>query len=504
MTRFSPRLLLIYSTEIHGLCAAVALLSCLPLLFPDICPAYLLDSVTAYAGILLSAAFLISLCLMLLSGFVLMLRLRNTKALLQGIKWLIVWGAACLAFVLLAIPADVEAPHDADVSAAIQTTDTLYPPKDQLYGPSTLLISINPDEQSANTVALTPNLTKLENENPDVLKAYLELSPRWNSKESNDVFYSQPGHPVMLPPVTSGAPGLVHVCFRCLTGGAPLPKGYTVVKPGDEFPGGRESDTDLALDLGRNQFLLLAWRGTEHEETMHKAINAAIAAVDERMQQLADAPSINTIQSMLEGRASYPGDTPEIRLSEPPAQEGTYQAEIYANPHEAGTLLLYIKDTETDKTLRLLNCRAKHSKNENELFRHDIPGSVPQWARNLGNNTNDIFPPRTPLFIIKTGKIHQYFGVAFEVWFQPKDTTKPERLLLRRCYRVQPYEIPENNENLPETAALFQNTQETPPPAPDSEPETPGEAPFTDSHQGEANTPSEPELTDDATEGEEN
>lgn len=516
MIRFSLRRLSISPTEIHILCASVSLLSCIPLLFPDTCPDNLHTSVTHYAGITISISALLSLATMLTVSFIQMMKLNNTKALLQVLEFGGVWGGACFFFAFIAYLADVEAPATAETTPAIQTGDTLHPANEQLNGPASLFISIMPDEQPTETVAATPNLSKLENEQPDVLKTYLETSPRWGGKTDDDTFYSKPGHLVMVPPVTTGAPGLVHVCFRRLTGGDLLPKGYAVVKPGTTFPNQQEDATDLAVEVGPNQYLLLAWRGAAHTETMRKALNAAIAAVDARMQPLAEDPCIDTIQRMLTGRRSYPGHEPELRLSEPPSQEGTYQAEIYANPQEAGTLQLYIKNSETGETLRLLSCTARYSHNNEELFRHDIPGSVPQWARDLRSELNSVLPPRAPLFIISLGKSHQYFGAAFEVWFRPADSTKKPRMILRRCYRVQPYEDTTKADILPEPPDTETNEDEpqqnkheepvqTEEPA-DGEPTVPQPEPTTEPTAEtitETVHPDVSDMRDDATEGEE-
>lgn len=441
MTLTTLRRCLISPTELHGICALTALVCCAPILFPELCPENAETTVQHYAGTVLAASGTLSALAMVLSVFTHMQKLNNGRAFLQLCKWVGVWGVAGLLFCGIAVMADLDAPADPTAAEAVQTTDTLHLPHDTLNGPSSLLISINPEDASADTVAATPHLTKLENEHGEVLKAYLDLSPRWSGKEEDDTFYSKPGHLVMEPPLTGGAQSLVHVCFRRLVEGDPLPKGYTIVKPGDPFPEGSTAIDDLAVDLGRNHYLLLAWRGSNHRETACKAINAAITAVDARMQPLADAPGIDTITRMLEGRNSYSGSIPEIKLTEPPAQDGTYQAEIYANPGEAGTLLLYIKDRESGKTLRLLNCPAHYSANKEELFRHDIPGSVPEWVRSTGKTEmSTLFPARTPIFAITLGKAHQYFGADFEVWFRPADRNKPKQLLLRRCYKVQPYE----------------------------------------------------------------
>lgn len=453
-------------TELHGVCALAALLCCAPILFPELCPEGTETTLQHYAGTLLAIVVCLSSAVMILTAFFHMKKLNNGRALLQFCKWGAVWGATAGIFCFIAVLADLDAPQTEEKTVAVQTTDTLYMPHDTLTGPSSLLISINPETAEADTVAAVPNLTKLENEHGDVLKDYLERSPRWSGKEADDTFYSKPGHLVMVPPLTGGAQSLVHVCFRRLVEGDPLPKGYTVVKPGAPFPSEGSGTDDLAVDLGRHHYLLLAWRGSNHRETACKAINAAIAAIDARMQPLADSPTIDTITKMLKGRESYNGSVPEIRLSEPPAQDGTYQAEIYANPGEPGTLLLYIKDRESGKTLRLLNCTAQFSANKEELFRHDIPTAVPQWARSTGRTEiNTLFPDRTPLFAISLGKAHQYFGAEFEVWFRPADRHKSKQLLLRRCYKVQPYEkstpAPAEKEEAAAPADSAESTEET-------------------------------------------
>lgn len=427
----------------HAACGLLAVLVCLPLLFPVLCPGDAPEWIQRAAGILLTVLLSWSFLLLLITAARAMLRLNNSRALYLLLQWCFLWGISFSLFSLLAVVADVEPPTEGNVPPAIQTTDTLYRAGDELNGPDTLVIHIDTEGQQAQTVAEIPNLSALERDHAELLKEYLERSPRWTGAEADDTFYSKPGHLVMVPPVTTGAPGMVHVSFRRLVGGDPLPSGYTVVKPGKAFPKEKESMTDIALDVGKDQYLLLVWRGTEHEETVHKALNAAISAVDSRLQPLLENPTRATMERMMKGRRNYPGETPEIRLLEPPAQEGTYQAEIYANPGEAGTLLLYIRHMETGKTLRLLNCPAAFSDRKDELFRHDIPGSIPDWLRESGNRElYELFPPRVPLFAVCTGKSHQYFGAAFEVWFLPTDERKPQRMLLRRCFNVHPYEKP--------------------------------------------------------------
>lgn len=443
--------LILYPTRLHFAGMVVALLCCIPILFPDSCPKDAVQVVQQYAGAVLLASICLSAVMTLVSASTHMLRLSNTRAFSQVLKWLGIWSFGLFCYIMLAIAADVPPPHVQQDNLPIQASDVLHSPKETLNGPSSLVIPIDPKNQPTDKVAAAPALLALEKEHAELFGKYIDQSPRWSGQDGDDTFYSKPGHLIMMPLSASGVPSLVHVCFRRLVEGDPLPQGYTILKPGDAFPDTAQQQQipDIALDLGRNHLLLLAWRGSTHRETAFAAINAAITATDARMQSLLDSPTEATMQQLLNGRESYPGDKPEFRLCEPLAQEGAYQAELYANPREPGVILVYIKDLETDTTLRLLNCPARYSDNNQELFRHDIPGSVPEWIRSTADNDiSNIFPENTPLFAIRLGQQHQYFGVAFEVWFKPSDVREQRRLLIRRCYKVQPYDPPAT-ENTP-------------------------------------------------------
>ncbi len=438
--------LLVSRWRLHTTCAVLCVLACIPPLWPRLPLAEDSDRLATYAGLLLFGAFSLSFCVMVLESMHLLLRLRNKKAVLYLLAWGIQWFLAFCIFMLMAMVADVPPLPTSEATQPIQQTDTLHLANEELTGPSALVIPINPESFSDSVVEDTPNLRFLEEEHERVLTDFLEASPRW-AAQADDTFFSRPGHVVMVPPRTGGTPGLVHVCFRRLIEGEPLPQGYSVVRSGDAFPraaAGQEQVPDLALDLGRNHYLLLAWRGTSHKTTAHKALNAAIAAVDNRMQALADNPTPETAIALNRGKINFTGHTPELRLCEPPAQYGAYQGEIYANPQEPGTLLVFIRELESNRTLRILNCPALYSDNPNELFRHDLPGSIPSWMRDGGfGNLRSHFAAGTPLFAIREGEPHRYFGVAFEVRFKPIDPRRPSRLILRRCYKVEAYEKPD-------------------------------------------------------------
>lgn len=450
--------ILLYPTFIHILCGIATLGCCVPVLFPEVCPKGLASSVISYAGIILLSSIWLSIGFMLLAVIIHMARLNNTRAFSQLFKWMGIWGCTWGAYVLLAIAADVAPPMNDEDNTTLSNTDTIHTPKEQLNGPASLVIPISPREGPVDIVQDAPHLQKLEREHEALFGAYITQAPRWSGQEGDDTFYAKPGHLVMVPPSSTGIPALVHVCFRRLVEGDPLPQGYTVIKPGEAFPRIPDDASqipDYALELGGQHFLLLAWRGSTHRETALRAINAAIAAIDARMQPLAESPTEETVQRMLTGRDTYPGNAPEFRLSEPLAQDGAYQAELYANPGEPGVILVYIKDIKSEQTLRLLSFQARYSDKTDELYRHDIPGAMPQWVRSTGEEKiATVFPHNTPLFAIKLGPQRQYFDVAFEIWFTPSDVRRNQHMLLRRCYKVQAYEPTASEEEAtPEKAA---------------------------------------------------
>lgn len=440
--------------RIHLICCAVAVFAGIFILWPRTAPRAWRLEAGDYAGIAISAAFLISLGLLLLVGAWLLLRLRNTKAFIMVFSWLGLWGGTTAIFMFLALIANPPPPMEKELPQPIQQSDTLHIPHDYLVGPDALLIPITPENYTADKIVPTPALSKLERDNQDILQRYISTAPRWAHNSTYDTFYTKPGHVVLEPPTSlKGTPGHIHVTFRTLAEGQPVPAGYSVVRPGGDFPSQTDDNDqipDLALDLGGSHYLLLAWRGAAHRETAYKAINAAISAIDARFEPLAHNPSAETIDKMITGKRATLGTTPEMRLCEPPAQYGTYQAELFLNPGEEGTILLIIKDLEKGETLCVLNCPAQYSNNENELFRHDIPGAMPDWMRSSQfRSVDQVLFPGSPLFIIRKGESHHYFGAAFEVWFSPAGNPAQRKLIMRRCYKVQAYELDDTRETSP-------------------------------------------------------
>ena len=433
----------------HSLCCLLTLLSCVAILWPQV---YLPDAwearIISYAGSVALCSMFASLLLFAVVSISLLLHLHYRRALVQLLHWAGQWGLSVGVFALLAWLANVPPPQDGMAEAQpTQATDAPMTPGDVLFGPNALFIPFSQELLSSmevETVARAPHLTHLESDHSDLLESYLSRSPRWAALMDDDTFYSKPGHVVMSPMISDGnaIQGLVHVAFRHLVEGDPIPAGYTIIKPGDPMPArpeGSEQVADLALDLGRSHYLLLAWRGTSHTETAHRAINAAITTVDAMVQPLDQEPSGSTLQRMLEGKRNLIGDAPCLLLSQPPAQYGAYQAEIYVNPGELGTLLLRVAEAQTDTPLKLFHCPARFSANTRELFRHDIPGTAAAQHSStaLWGNIPGLLPEKAPLFAIKSGEAHQFFDVAFELWFQPASALKKRRLLLRRLYSVQ-------------------------------------------------------------------
>lgn len=440
--RRSIRRRIIVPNHLHVACGAAALLCSIPLLFPRLLPESVAEFATPYLGAGILASVLFSLVVMLIAAGIRLAHLRNLQALGQLSLWAVLWCCAFGGFVLLALLADVPPPAVPQSEQPIQDTDTLHNANEILRGPAGLLYHISTEDMPDDRLLPAPNLTSLERGHENIFKRYIELSPRWQPEEDDDTFHSKPGHLVLMPPTSAGIPGLVHVAFRRMVGGEKLPEGYTVLKPGDTIPAqlveNGKQIPDLALDLGKNHYLLLAWRGTPHLHTAIRAVNAAIQAVDARMKPLAENPTHETVLRMLDLNKTIPGKNPEMRLCSPPAQEGCYQAEFYVNPHEAGTLQIFFRRLEDGVTLRTFTIPARYSDKENELYRHDLPGSRSDWER-AHNKLNNIFGKDIPLFVLLEDKGGQYIGVAVELWFAPDNAAHPRRLLLRRCYNVQPY-----------------------------------------------------------------
>lgn len=475
----------------HCLCCLLAVLSSIPILWPQV---FLPDAwearIISYSGWVMLLSFATSLLLLAVSSFLLMLRLHNLRTLGQLLLWATLWLASGFVFSLFAYLADVPTPWIAQADTEdSQRADILHLPEDHLIGPDSLQVSIVLEPYQTDTLVHALNLSLLDMKHNDLLRAYVDASPRWASYTRDDTFYTKPGHVVMTPPSTEGIQGLVHVAFRRLVEGEPLPTGYTIVRPGDPMPPtpeGSEQVPDLAVDLGGSHYLLLAWRGTSHAETAHRALNAALSTVDDMVARLADSPTEATLQRILVGKRDTPGNTPTILLSQPATQYGAYQAEVYANPGEPGTLMLRIVNLEDGATLRLFSCPAQFSANAEELFRHDYPGLMRAYS--VGH-VPGLMPEKAPLFIVRPGESHQFFGVACEIVFDPSAPNKPGRTLLRRCYRVQAYEdpnAPDEPENPPPPAGEQPAAeppaepapapQDTPPP-PAPEPPAPAPAP---------------------------
>lgn len=436
---------------LHLLCCILALLSCIPLLWPETSAPFSLPIPVAHVGSLILGAILCSLLGMIISCVHFLLKLSNLKAIWQICSWGALWGASALVFVQMSIEANIPSPYQDKQTEPIQQSDTLHQPNEKLTGPASLIIPVDPEPYSDELLVNAPNLLKLEKEHEEILADFLNQSPRWAFADKSDTFYTRPGHVILAPPATGGIPGSVHAAFRTIAEGEPMPAGFRAVQPGAPFPeseDGKDDIPDIALELSGKHYLLLAWRGTKHRQTAHKAINAAIATIDDQLQRLAEEPTRQTIDLLCTGHLKHRGSAPELRLCEPSNQYGIYQAEVYANPGRAGTLLLVIRQQGNEgKMLRLFSFPARYSSNPEEIFRHDIPGAIEPWMRDATiSETATLFHPRAPYFAIACGQSHHYFGVSVELQFSPSGSNgATTETLLRRHYKVQAYDnSPEN------------------------------------------------------------
>lgn len=438
---------LAYGTMGHAVCITVAVMCTIPILWQDYLNEDWRDAPVQIAGQILMGAFYLSCALVAAEFFILLTRLCNLRALWRVLRWGVLWGIGFGVFSLLCIMADVQPEPPATTDSPIQADDTIHPPTDKLHGPGAMVIEIQPADFSGERVQDIPNIRSLLNNSPGTLARVIETAPRLVMTHDN-AFYSKPGHLVLVAPKGNAERAdLVHAAFCRLTPGQHLPKGFHSLKPGERFSkveDEKQVSTDIALELGENFYLLLAWRGEDAKKNAAKCLNASIAAFDQRLREVAANPGKESLRRLVEGKRNIVGSTPGFALCEPPGQFGAYQAEIYVNPGEPGNL--HMRIYSRDKKLginRHLTLRARYSENREELFRHDVPGDAPptpglgEWAL---NRLPSDFPKGAPMFVIAEGDSTKSFGVVTEVWFVPRDRPQNRRLLLRRCYKVRAYQ----------------------------------------------------------------
>lgn len=452
--------LLSYGTGSHVVCIAGAVLATVPILWQDSLGEEWRDAPTQIGGQVLLGCFGVSCFLVAAEFLILLCRLSNLRAIWRVLRWGVLWGLGCGVFCLLCIMADLKPETLPAPDTPIQEDDVIHPPTDKLHGPASMVIEIQPDQFSGERVQDIPNIRRLLSQAPGMLTSIIEATPRLVTTKDNS-FYAKPGHPVLTAPQAgTERPDMVHAAFCRLTPGQHLPKGFLSTKPGEPFSEVRDEkqvSTDIALELGENYYLLLAWRGESAKDHAAKGLNAAIAAFDQRMRDAADNPGADAIHRLAEGKRNIIGNKPGFSLCEPPGQFGAYQAEIYVNPGEKGNLFLRIfsrdRSLGIDKQMTL---PALFSENREELFRHDIPGDAlptitpKEW--DLNRLPKD-FPKGVPLFVIAEGNSTKSFSVEAEVWFVPSSHPSDRVLLLRRCYRVRAYQAPEVPDAPPEKAA---------------------------------------------------
>lgn len=445
--------------KLSSIFCLIAVVATIPILFPLTANAEHQNIIRHACGWIILLGAGLSFCQLLCSAVHYFLKMRNLRALGQILSFTAVWGGAVLAFTILAIEANIDSPYPQERSENIKKHDTIHEAKDKLRGPSALCSYLkiqDTGEDDENLLLPAPHLVKLETEHPSIFEQYLNSAPKWAYTAKDDTFYSKAGHVVWEAPAGGGIPGTVHAAFRTISAGEQLPEGYTVIAPGEALPGAHEENgieiPDLAVDLGGKRYLLLAWRGVSNRTFAFKAINAAIKEIDNRLAPLAEAPTESTIQQLIVGQDKIDGSQTELLFSEPTSQFGIYQAEIYANPGKAGTLMLVIRDRKTKQPLLIFSQAARFSDNAAELFRHDIPYSLhdAEGSRRMGQQAR-IFDEKAPFFVIKEGEPHRYFEITAEVHFSEAGSLGDNTtLLLSRHYNVQAYEREETEPTPPQ------------------------------------------------------
>ncbi len=432
---------------IHTLLGSLSLLMTLPMLWTGFLP----HSVVEICGYVLLGSVGISILWLIVSLIITALKIRNMELFARLFSFISVWACFLGLFSIFAYVAELDEVHIAQAHTTKQAIP-VHMPEERLMGDSALQLYYHledSDEDETINIENTPSLTLLSTEHPLLLHQYIERSPRWKHPMS-DQFYAELGHVVLTDADDpTGSQGSVHASFRRLIEGENIPSGYSTAKPGDPYPkydaresGSKNDIPDIALDLGGDYILLLAWRGRKEDRPhAYQAMNAAIRAINEQFERLSKQVTANGKTAPSHSSVSHRGTEPEIRLNSPPSQYGCYQAEIYANPNQNGFLSLIVKDVESGKELRTIGFRSLYSFDDQELFRHEIPQSLPIWMRkDEWIPSSDPEKKDIPLFTIEASDELRSFLVDFELWFSPYGSQQEPRLLTTKRYRIQSFQ----------------------------------------------------------------
>ncbi len=426
---------------IHTILASLSLVVTLPMLSKGL----LAHSTLDILGYILVTCVGLSALWLLISLIITALKLRNTELIARLASFIGIWAFFLGLFSLAAYVAKLEKVHATEAHTT-QESIPVHLPEEKLMGESALQLYYHIDddeEETEDNIATTKSLSTLSSQHPQLLRQFIENSPRWKHHMS-DQFYAELGHVVLTDTDDpTGLRGSVHASFRRLIEGENIPSGYSPAKPQSPFPsddtreGSSDDDIpDIALDLGGDYILLLAWRGrSEDKAQAHRAINAAIRAIDDQFEALLKRPSLTGALPSQRRSVSHRGTQAEIRLNSPPSQYGCYQAEIYANPHQNGFFSLIAKDAESGKELNTISFRSLYSFDDQELFRHELPQSLPTWMRK-----EEWIPRDLPLFTIEKSDQLRSFVIDLELWFTPYGNQQVPRILTSKRYRVQSFQ----------------------------------------------------------------
>ncbi len=432
---------------IHTILASLSLLLTLPMLMTGA----LSHSSLNLLGYALTACIALSALWLLISLIITALKIRNIELIARLGSFIAIWAFFLGLFSLAAYVAKLDKLHEVQAHTTQQSIP-VHLPMEKLMGESSLQLYYHLDDSADEAdvnIAMTKSLNELSARHPQLLRQFIENAPRWKHPMS-DQFYAELGHVVLTDADDpAGTEGSVHASFRRLIEGENIPLGYSPAKPGAPFPtddahetGGDHDIPDIALDLGGDYILLLAWRGRSEDRALaYQAINAAIIAIDDQFEALLKRGSLTGVLPSQRRSVSHRGTKPEIRLNSPPSQYGCYQAEVYANPHQNGYFSLIAKDIESGKEMTTISFRSLYSFDDQELFRHELPQSLPTWMR------EEEWIPRSspekkdlPLFTIEQSDQLRSILVDLELWFTPYGNQQVPRILTSKRYRVQSFQ----------------------------------------------------------------
>lgn len=281
-----------------------------------------------------------------------------------------------------------------------------------------------------------PSLAKLQKDSPEILRRYLATSIAWRVFEEGGKLFAtrrwkigdhwsyslhgyytrsslDPFHDESAPDFQSR----LTLFFSNKPWANSLLRDDTTLKVGQSVQVGTTIGNTQPSSLSILKLDGVGVEIFEQSATRERRITkAALAYLERELRPLADAPSWETIQSIVPPGSIIIGESSlHLRNS---FQPGIYTSEIRVNPGEPGRI--YLKAFEITRDTPLSVSRLEESSNE-------FVGWSTDPRQQFFSNTN---------FTIYEGDWGHPYAARFEVWFVP-DSGQRERKLIEQNFRIE-------------------------------------------------------------------